>query len=179
MPVCIMCIMFAHTTMTFAQQHSETGTFDINKVASAVNSGSPSVAPESAKAPGEVAGLPVAMHENWTLVCLRIGLYLALTIGAVFLVLLAMKRVGVAGRSKIGGGSMDVLEALPLGQNKNVALVRIVDKVYVIGQTQTQITVLDIIDGQKAIELISTTKGVVSISQFKDVFNSFMGKLKK
>ena len=74
---------------------------------------------------------------------------------------------------------MDVLEALPLGQNRNIVLVRVVDKVYLIGQTQTSITVLETIEGQKALELISSTKGVVSMAQFKDVFNNFMGKFKK
>ena len=74
---------------------------------------------------------------------------------------------------------MDILEALPLGQNRNVLLVRVTDKVYLLAQTQNQITVLDTITGEKALELISSSKGVVSIMQFKDVFNNFMGKMKK
>jgi len=74
---------------------------------------------------------------------------------------------------------MDILEALPLGQNKSVLLVRVTDRVYLLAQTQNQIAVLETITGEKAIELISSSKGVVSIMQFKDVFNNFMGKMKK
>jgi hypothetical protein len=48
-----------------------------------------------------------------------------------------------------------------------------------LSQTQSRIDVLDKVEGEKAVELIASSKGVVSISQFKDVFNSFMGKMKK
>jgi flagellar biogenesis protein FliO len=74
---------------------------------------------------------------------------------------------------------MDILEALPLGQNRNVMLVRVADRVYLLAQTANQISVLDTLTGEKALELISSSKGIVSISQFKDVFNTFMGKMKK
>jgi flagellar biosynthetic protein FliO len=109
---------------------------------------------------------------------MRIALYLAITAGATFVIVWGIKRLGLAGRSKLRGGSMDVLEAVALGQNKSLALVRVVDKVYLIGQTQTQITLLDTMEGTKAIELIASSKGGVSIGQFKDVFNSFMDRFK-
>ena len=38
---------------------------------------------------------------------------------------------------------------------------------------------LDKIEGNKAVELIASTKGGTSIVQFKDMFNNFMGKIKK
>jgi flagellar biogenesis protein FliO len=90
-----------------------------------------------------------------------------------------IKRLGLAGGSKIGGGSMDVLEALPVGQNRTIMLVRVRDIVYVLAQTQHQITLLDKVEGDRALEVISSSKGTVSISQFKDVFNDFMGRIKK
>jgi flagellar protein FliO/FliZ len=165
----------------FSQSRQDIGSFDINKVAQDAGGHESALTPDSGKqAPGSgVTAFAGKTKENWTLVSLRIGLYLILTIVAIFLVIWGIKRIGLAGRSKIGGGSMDVLEALPLGQNKNIVLVRVVDKVYLIGQTPNRIKVLETIEGQKALELISTTKGVVSMAQFKDVFNSFMGKFKK
>jgi flagellar biosynthetic protein FliO len=178
----LFCFVFLSAHNAFSQSRPDIGTFDINKVAQSVQGGANALAsdtgPSAATAPA-VDRITGKTSENWTLVSLRIGLYLILTITAIFLVIWGIKRIGLAGRSKIGGGSMDVLEALPLGQNRAIVLVRVVDKVYLIGQTQNQISVLETIEGQKALELISTTKGVVSMAQFKDVFNNFMGKFKK
>jgi len=163
-----------------AQDHENIGTFDINKVTQAVeNAGTSGISADSQKSSHTSSPIESKVRENWTLVSLRIGLYLFLTIVAIFGVIWGIKKIGLSGRSRIGGGSMDVLEALPIGQNRSIILVRVVDKVYLIGQTPQEISVLETIEGQKALELISSTKGVVSIAQFKDVFNNFMGKFKK
>jgi hypothetical protein len=54
------------------------------------------------------------------------------------------------------------------------------DTVYLLGQTPTSIVLLEKIEGQKAIDLIASSKGGGgSVMQFKDVFNNFMGKNKK
>jgi flagellar biosynthetic protein FliO len=162
--------------IAFSQSKPDIGSFDIEKVRKAA--GDPATvlpADSSLSVSGEKKS---KASENWGLVVMRICLYLGITIAAIFLVIWGIKRIGLAGRSKIGGGSMDVLEALPLGQNRGLVLVRVVDKVYVVGQTPDQITLFETIEGQKALELISTTKGVVSMAQFKDVFGSFMGKFK-
>jgi flagellar biosynthetic protein FliO len=159
------------------QSKAETGTFDIEKVRAAVSNEQSALSPDSPKPAS--AGASVKTTENLGIVVLRIALYLAITIGMIFLVIWGIKRIGLAGRSKIGGGSMDVLEALPLGQNRSIVLVRVVDKVYLLGQTAQQINVLETIEGQKALEIISSTKGVVSMAQFKEVFNNFVGRFKK
>jgi flagellar biosynthetic protein FliO len=176
-----VCLIFAPAS--FPQSRQDIGSFDINKVTRDVAGQETTLTADTGASKTATASnmnrFAGKTNENWVLVCLRIGLYLIITIAAIFLVIWGIKRVGFAGRSKIGGGSMDVLEALPLGQNRNIVLVRVVDKVYLIGQTQNSITVLETIEGQKALELISTTKGVVSMAQFKDVFNNFMGKFKK
>jgi flagellar biosynthetic protein FliO len=178
--VFLFCSALLLPQTTFSQPRQDIGNFDINKVARDVAGQETTLATtDTAKAAVAMNRFAGKTNENWTLVSLRIGLYLMLTIAAIFLVIWGIKRIGFAGRSKIGGGSMDVLEALPLGQNRNIVLVRVVDKVYLIGQTQSTITVLETIEGQKALELISSTKGVVSMAQFKDVFNNFMGKFKK
>jgi flagellar biosynthetic protein FliO len=180
--IVLFCSFIIFPQNAFPQSRQDIGSFDINKVARDVAGQETTLTTDTgAKNPvvSGVNGFAGRKTENWALVCLRIGLYLLVTIAAIFFVIWGVKRVGLAGRSKIGGGSMDVLEALPLGQNRNIVLVRVVDKVYLIGQTQNSITVLETIEGQKALEIISSTKGVVSMAQFKDVFNNFMGKFRK
>ena len=177
-----IALLFAGTA--FSQPKEGIGNFDIEKVRRAVIDPNGPAAIDtdrasaaSASAPQTTATKTEKVNLGWLIV--RLCFYFALIIGAILFVTWGIKRLGLAGRSKIRGGSMDVLEALPLGQNRNVLLVRVTDKVYLLAQTQNQITVLDTITGEKAIELISSSKGVVSIMQFKDVFNNFMGKMKK
>ena len=165
-----------------SQPKEGTGDFDIKKVARFAAEPNGPAAVDTSKVAGAAAtSEPATKIEKINLgwLILRLCFYFALIIGAIIFVTWGIKRLGLAGRSKIRGGSMDVLEALPLGQNKSVLLVRVTDRVYLLAQTQNQITVLDTITGEKAIELISSSKGVVSIMQFKDVFNNFMGKMKK
>jgi flagellar biosynthetic protein FliO len=177
-----IALLFAGTA--YAQPKEGIGNFDIEKVRRAVIDPNGPAAVDtdrasaaSASAPQTTATKTEKVNLGWLIV--RLCFYFALIIGAILFVTWGIKRLGLAGRSKIRGGSMDVLEALPLGQNRNVLLVRVTDKVYLLAQTQNQITVLDTITGEKALELISSSKGVVSIMQFKDVFNNFMGKMKK
>ena len=177
-----IALLFAGTA--YAQPKEGIGNFDIEKVRRAVIDPNGPAAVDtdrasaaSASAPQTTATKTEKVNLGWLIV--RLCFYFALIIGAILFVTWGIKRLGLAGRSKIRGGSMDVLEALPLGQNRNVLLVRVTDKVYLLAQTQNQITVLDTITGEKALELISSSKGVVSIMQFKDVFNNFLGKMKK
>ena len=177
-----IALLFAGTG--FSQPKEGIGNFDIEKVRRAVIDPNGPAAVDtdrasaaSASAPQTTATKTEKVNLGWLIA--RLCFYFALIIGAILFVTWGIKRLGLAGRSKIRGGSMDVLEALPLGQNRNVLLVRVTDKVYLLAQTQNQITVLDTITGEKALELISSSKGVVSIMQFKDVFNNFMGKMKK
>jgi flagellar biogenesis protein FliO len=74
---------------------------------------------------------------------------------------------------------MDILETLPLGQNRSLVMVRVMDSILLLSQTPQTIVLLEKIEGAKAIELISLTKGGTSIVQFKDFFNTFIGKMKK
>ena len=158
-----------------AQANNSVGTFDIEKVRRAVADPGPVDSASGVR----VTAAPSAQKENFGWLILRIGFYLLLVIGVIYGATWGVKRLGLAGRSKIGGGSMDTLEALSLGPNRAILLVRVMDRVYVLAQTPNRIDVLDKVEGDKAMELISSSKGVVSISQFKDVFNSFMGKMKK
>ena len=119
-------------------------------------------------------------QENFAFLSLKIAGYLAGILVLIVLFAWIAKKGGLAGSSKLGGtGSMDILEALPLGNAKSIALVRIMDAVYIVGQTQQSISLLDKIEGEKAVEIIASSKGGVSMAKFKDVFSNFMGKMKK
>lgn len=157
-------------------QNNKIGDFNIQKVQEAVQKdmvdsvpGFPSTATQNIK----------PLSENYFLLTLRIIGYLLIMLLVIIVVMWFIRRVGLSGTSKLGGGSMDLLEALTLGQNRSLILVRVVDVVYVLAQTQQSITVLDKIEGAHAVEIIASSKGGTSIVQFKEVFNSFINKIKK
>ena len=156
-------------------QNAGTGGFEIDKVNQAV------VEMTDADPAGQqdysVSSPP---QENYAFLILRITLYLVLTIVLIFAVAWVVRRAGLAGASRAGGGAnMDILEVLSTGQNRNMILVRVTDSVYLLGQTPNSIVLIEKIEGQKAIEIISSGKGGASIVQFKDAFNSFIGKIRK
>lgn len=108
-------------------------------------------------------------------VTIRLSIVLGIIIVLVFAIAWLIKRGGISGaHSK--GGSIDVLEAASLGPQRNVVLVRVLDTVYVLGQTQHTITLLEKLQDEKALEVISSAREVTSLSRFKDVFNSFVSK---
>ena len=129
---------------------------------------------------GRLARAIKAPQENLAGIVLRVIGWLALLILIVFGGALAMKKLGLVGSSKIGGGaSMDMLEILPLGQNRSIMLVRVLDRVFLLGQTPTTIERLETFEGEKAVDLIAASKGGPTIVQFKDAFNNFISRIKK
>jgi flagellar biogenesis protein FliO len=125
-------------------------------------------------------GLIRKQTGNLTWTVLKVMLYLLIVVVAIVGVAWLFKKGGIAGSSKVGGGgAMEIVEALGTGRERAVLLVRVVDTIYVLGQTQNSISVIDKFEGQKALEVISQTRGGVSIAKFKDVFNQFMEKFKK
>lgn len=151
----------------------ETGDFDIKKVREAVFSTT------NDSTLNEDLNLKKST-ENYSLVILRVVFYLAVVIAVIFAVAWIVKKSGLTGSSRIGGGgAMDVLEILPFGQNRTITMIRVMDAVYLLGQTPQSIVLLEKIEGQKAIDLIASSKGGSSIVQFKDAFNSFISKMKK
>jgi flagellar biosynthetic protein FliO len=170
---CLFLIIIISTVSWSQTPKMGTGDFDIGKVREAIfdqqdtNVNADPV--QTAKSP-----------ESYTLVIVRIIMYLAIVIAIIFAVAWIARKSGLTGTSRIGGGgAMDVLEVLPFGQNRNAILVRVMDSVYLLGQTPNSIVLLEKIEGQKAIDLISTSKGGSSVTQFKDAFNNFLGKIKK
>jgi flagellar biogenesis protein FliO len=86
----------------------------------------------------------------------------------------------VAGVSKVGGGNnMDTIEAIYFGQNRGAVLIRVADAVYLLGHTSENVVLLDKIEGEKAVELIASSRGGSTVMSFKDAFNNFMGKMKR
>jgi flagellar biosynthetic protein FliO len=155
-------------------EHPAIGSFDIEKVRQAASGQDGGSDYDTGKAAVK-AGKP----ENMGLIVVRIGAYLMLITAAIVLVAWLMKRFGLVGRSKISGGSMDLLEVLPIGPNRSILMVRIKDAVVVLGQTQQHIMLIDKLEGDRAVELIASSKGGLSVTQFKDVFDGFMGKIRK
>jgi flagellar biosynthetic protein FliO len=148
------------------------GSFDIEKVRQAVGNGDTGLA-GAPQAPAE--------REMATAVVLRITAYL----GVVILLIL-----GAAWFVRKGGfrpvragtpGAMDIVETLPIGQNRTLVMIRVMDEIYLVSQTANSVTLLDKIGGQKALDVIASSRGAVggAILPFRDAFNNFMGKIKK
>jgi flagellar biosynthetic protein FliO len=125
------------------------------------------------------AAIPERPPENLLFVGLRIGLVLMLVVAMVVGVGWVVRKFGLARGGASGGGNMEVLEMVPLGQNQSLVLVRVADTVYLLGRTPQQVSSIANFGGEQALELISNSRGGVSMMQFKDVFNSFMGKVRK
>ncbi len=173
--IVIILIACSFFTNELAAQKSKTGDFDIRKVHEAVksdirDSGTAGIYTDDQRG---------QLSDNYFFLSMRIIGYLLLLSLIIAAAIWFIKRMGLSGTSRFGGGSMDLLEALPIGQNRSLILVRVMNTVYVLAQTPQNITLLETIEGEKAVELIASTKGGTSIVQFKDVFNNFIGKIKK
>jgi flagellar biogenesis protein FliO len=152
------------------------GTFDIDKVYDDVTGG------DSAFAQGGAggAGAYPRRQDNYALVLLRIIGYLVVVTLIILAAAWGVRKIGVAGVSKVGGGNnMDTIEAIYFGQNRGAVLIRVADVVYLLGHTPENVVLLEKIEGEKAVELIASSKGGSTVMTFKDAFNNFMGKMKR
>jgi len=119
-------------------------------------------------------------RENYALVLLRIIGYLVVVTVIILAAAWGARKLGVAGVSKVGGGNnMDTIEAIYFGQNRGAVLIRVADTVYLLGHTPENVVLLEKIEGEKAVELIASSKGGSTVMSFKDAFNNFMGKMKR
>lgn len=174
MLVSIVIILFPSNVL--AQDTSKTGNFDIEKVHQAVKG---NLADSLVTKDNAETERMRTTGDNYMFLVFRIIGYLILLTIIIVLVAWLLKRFGITGASRIGSGTMDLLESLQIGQNRSVILVRVMDSILVLSQTSQNITLLEKIEGNRAVELIASTKGGTSIVHFKDVFNNFIGKIKK
>lgn len=152
------------------------GKFDINKVREL------SADPKATSPQTDEIGTGKIKKETTNIVftTLRIIGSLALIIALIFGVSWLIRKSGISGSSRIGGGgSMDMVEVLPLGQHRNVVLFRVMDTVYLCSQTPSAITLLDKIEGQRATDILTSGKGSSNVVKFKDAFNQFVSRIKK
>jgi flagellar biogenesis protein FliO len=153
------------------------GTFDIDKVYDDVTGDDSSFAQGGVG--GSASGYP-RRQENYALVLLRIIGYLVVVTLIILAAAWGVRKLGVAGVSKVGGGNnMDTIEAIYFGQNRGAVLIRVADVVYLLGHTPENVVLLEKIEGEKAVELIASSKGGSTVMSFKDAFNNFMGKMKR
>ncbi len=155
---------------------AQTPGFDIQKVREAVAEGNQRLAGDTALAGAAAQGAP---NESAWLIILRIVAYLALVLAILFGGVWVFKRLSGKSGTRAGSGSMDVVEMLPIGQGRSIVLVRILDAVMVLAQTSQTVTLIEKIEGEKALELIAATREGASIVQFKELFNNFIGRMKK
>jgi flagellar biosynthetic protein FliO len=145
------------------------GDFDIEKVRNAVRTNDSSINGTASDA---------VVRESVTSLVLRITLYLGIVIVMIAGIAWLVKRGGI-GAVRGGGGAMDIVETLPVGQNRMLIMVRVMDEIYLVAQTSSAITLLDKIGGQKALDIIASSKGGGTILRFRDAFDHFLGKIKK
>jgi flagellar biogenesis protein FliO len=158
------------------QNERSVGKFDINKVrelSADPKATSPQTDPIN-------AGKIKKETTNIVFATLRIIGSLALIIALIFGVSWLVRKSGLAGTSRIGGGgAMDMMEVLPLGQHRNVVMFRVLDTVYLCSQTPSAISLLDKIEGPRAVDLLTSSKGPSTVVKFKDAFNQFVSRIKK
>ena len=160
----------------YGQSGDDIGTFDIERVYEDALRGDDTAFAATGPGISELTRQP----ENYAFVVMRIIGYLVVVTALIFVLAWGIRRFGVAGVPKVSGGNnMDTIETLYFGQDRGVALVRVADVVYLIGHTSGNIVMLEKIEGEKAIELIASSKGGATIMNFKDAFNNFMGKMKR
>jgi flagellar biosynthetic protein FliO len=172
----LILILFA-STLTFSQQSEFDAKFS-NLLGGRQSYDDTAFAAAGADQP--FTSMPFAQPENYAIVILRMVGYLAIVMMVIFAVAWIIRKIGFVGTSKVGGGgSMDIIEVLSFGQNRNAVLIRVADTVYLLGQTPESMVLLEKIEGQKAIDLIASNKSGTSVMNFKEAFNSFIGKMKK
>jgi len=111
-------------------------------------------------------------------VIMRMSFYVGIIVVILLIIVWLLKKNGIREGVSEGGAS-DILEIVSTGQGKSIVFMRVLDNVLVIGQTAQNMVLIDKYENEKAIEIISSSKGGSSIKQFKEVLNSFLGKSKK
>lgn len=152
---------------------SSTGSFDIAKVRDAVK-GPPGFLDRSKK------DLPKT--PSITAVVVRMIISLAVILLLLAAGVYAFRRLTFKGRmSGHKSGTMDVLEIMNIMPGKTLALVRVQDRVILLGIFQDGMEPLSTFEGEKAVEIIKATdRGNTPnlLAHFSENLNAFTEKLK-
>lgn len=167
----LLFVVFTVSLSFCGSSEQNIGSFDIEKVRQAAGGGDTTLA-------GGAAATP-APKENVTAVVLRVTAYLGVVIILIIGVAWFYRRGGLRAPRPGSPGAMDIIETLPLGQHRMLVMVRVMDEIYLLSNTATGMTLLDKIGGQKALDIIASSRGGGAILPFKDAFNNFMEKIKK
>ena len=178
--VLCVCAFVAYPQDSVQNKSRDIGNFSIEKVRNLSTDPGALTAVNDSGSPVKKAAEKGA--TNYTVIMLRIIGSLVLIIGLIYMVTWLLRKTGLAGTSTRvggGGGSMDVIEVLPLGQNRNAVLFRVMDTVYLCGQTPANIALIDKIEGQRAVEILTSSKGTSTVVHFKEAVNHFISRMKK
>lgn len=166
----LIFIVLCFSQFLYSNTTPSTGNFDIEKVREAASLS------EDSFSKGESYN-PTSEKYNIMSLTLRITFILLLLIIGLLGVSWFLKKNTKTLSSR--SGTMDIIETLPLGQNRALTLVRVTDIIYILAHTSNNIEVIDKIEGQRALDILSSSKGGVSFMTFKEAFNNFMEKFKK
>ncbi|MDR2694604.1 MAG: flagellar biosynthetic protein FliO [Chitinispirillales bacterium] len=176
----ILSITIIAVALPACAQDGGIGSFDIDKVYEDAAGAGDDDSVVSQGGLSSQSGAYPRRSENYAFVLLRIIGYLVVVTVIILAAAWGARRLGVAGVSRVGGGNnMDTIEAIYFGQNRGAVLIRVADTVYLLGHTPESVVLLEKIEGEKAVELIASSKGGSTVMSFKDAFNNFMGKMKR
>ncbi len=106
---------------------------------------------------------------------------LILTVLILYLSHLFTKSLGNGIGMKQGGTCMQMLDRLPLGQDKAVAVIRLGDRYYLIGIASSQITLLAELSEEEVPKetVVSSSFGGEGYENFKSILKKYTNKHKK
>lgn len=112
----------------------------------------------------------------------KIMFYIAVLSGLLYLAIRAFKK-GALGQTMVKHHkSIEILESAHLAQHKTVNLVKVLDRVLVLGVTENSVNLLTVIDDEASVKRIAANNQETASSvagNFSASVNSFLSKFKK
>lgn len=152
-------------------------TFDMEKLRTELTNGAGASSADSVK-------YRSSGSKEAIMVTLKVMFYIGIISVILYYVIRVIKS-GAAGRGwskRLGGRSIEVLESVSMGSNKTISLVKIADRVLLLGVSEKEISALADFREQQSVAAIMKTNGDTSqavASGFSQTVNSFLGRLRK
>jgi flagellar biogenesis protein FliO len=153
-------------------------TFDMEKLRSELLSAN------SGASPADSVKYRSSGSKEAIMVTLKVMFYIGL-ISVILYYAIRIIKSGAAGRGwskRLGGRSIEVLESVSMGGNKTISLVKIADRVLLLGVSEKEINALADFREKESVAAIMKTNGDSSqavASGFSQTVNSFLGRLRK